>query len=365
MGFNCGIVGLPNVGKSTLFNAITSAQIPAENYPFCTIEPNMGVVAVPDLRIEEFVKIYKPEKIIHSTINFVDIAGLVKGASSGEGLGNKFLSHIRDVNAICHVVRCFDDENIVHVDGNVNPKRDIEIIETELIFKDLETLEKKILDIEKKSKSGDKKLKLEMDFYSELKSHLLSGRLAKYFERKNSEENFWIKESHLLTDKPVIYIANVNEKNLLSENQYINEVRELAKKEKAKVVVVCAKIESEIAILEGEEKKLFLNELNISESGLDKVIREGYSILDLITFFTCGPKEVHAWTIKKGTLAPQAAGTIHSDFEKGFIRAEIMKADDIIKLRNETLVKEKGLLRVEGSEYEIKDGDVVHFRFNV
>ncbi|MBM4167400.1 MAG: redox-regulated ATPase YchF [Ignavibacteria bacterium] len=365
MGFNCGIVGLPNVGKSTLFNAITAAQIPAENYPFCTIEPNVGIVAVPDKRLVTLEQLYRPQKLVPTTIEFVDIAGLVKGASKGEGLGNQFLSHIRNVDAICHVVRCFDDENVVHVDGEVNPKRDIEIIEAELIFKDIETIEKKISEIEKRRKSGDKKMKAEGDFYIKIKEHLYSGRLAEYFLPASSEEELWMRDLHLITNKPVMYFANVDEGHLGGDAGYVEQVREIATKERALVVVACTKIEAEVASMPYDERESFLQELGIAESGLDQVIREGYQLLDLITFFTCGPKEVHAWTIKRGTLAPQAAGTIHSDFEKGFIRAEVMKYTDLALLKSEQAVKEKGLYYVEGSEYVVEDGDIIFVRFNV
>jgi len=365
MGFNCGIVGLPNVGKSTLFNAITAAQIPAENYPFCTIEPNVGIVAVPDKRLATLEQIYRPQKLVPTVIEFVDIAGLVKGASKGEGLGNQFLSHIRNVDAICHVVRCFDDENVVHVDGEVNPKRDIEIIEAELIFKDIETMEKKISEIEKRSRSGDKKMKAEGDFYIKIKEHLYSGRLAEYFHPATSEEEIWMRDLHLITNKPVMYIANVDEGHLSGNTIYVEHVREIAVKEHALVVVACTKIEAEVASMPYDERESFLQELGIAESGLDQVIREGYQLLDLITFFTCGPKEVHAWTVQRGTCAPQAAGTIHSDFEKGFIRAEVMKYNDLALLKSEQAVKEKGLYRVEGSEYVVEDGDIIFVRFNV
>ena len=365
MGFNCGIVGLPNVGKSTLFNAITSAGAAAENYPFCTIDPNIGIVPVPDKRLNKLVKMYNPAKITPTAIEFVDIAGLVKGASKGEGLGNQFLSHIRDVNAICHVVRCFEDENIIHVDGNVNPKRDVEIIEAELILKDLDTVEKKLSEAEKRSKSGDKKVRAEADFFKRIQEHLLGGRLALYEKAETPEEELLLRDLHLITAKPVMYIANVDEKHLTAEDGYVKQVRELAAKEGAKVVVACTKIEAEIASMPYQEREEFLRELGVKESGLDQVIHEGYSLLNLITFFTAGPKEVRAWTVKGGSYAPQAAGEIHSDFERGFIRAEVMKYNDLVTLGSETAVKEKGLLHVEGREYVVEDGDIMLFRFNV
>lgn len=365
MGFTCGIVGLPNVGKSTLFNAITAAGAEAANYPFCTIDPNVGVVTVPDQRIDRLIKIYKPAKIVPTAIEFLDIAGLVKGASKGEGLGNQFLSHIRTVDAIAHVVRCFDDANVVHVDGSVNPKRDIEVVETELILKDLETIEKKQSEAEKRAKTGDKKLKAEFDFYGRVREHLLGGRLARYFSIHNEEERLWLRDTHLLTNKPVMYVCNVHEKEILAENDYVKQVREIAAKESAKVVVVSAAVEAEVAELPETERAPFLRELGLKESGLSQVIREGYDLLHLITFFTAGPKEVHAWTVRKGAAAPEAAGVIHSDFEKGFIRAEIMKCTDLDRLGSEAAIKENGLLHVEGKEYLVEDGDVVFFRFNV
>jgi GTP-binding protein YchF len=365
MGFNCGIVGLPNVGKSTLFNAITSAGAAAENYPFCTIDPNVGIVPVPDPRMTNLVRIYKPAKITPTSIEFVDIAGLVKGASKGEGLGNQFLSHIREVDAICHVVRCFEDENVVHVDGSVNPKRDIEIIEAELILKDLDTVEKKLSEAEKRSKSGDKKFRAEADYLAKVREHLLGGRLAFYVKAETPEEEFVLRDLHLLTAKPVMYIANVDEKHLADPGTYVQEVRDIAAKEGAKVVVACTKIEAEIAAMPYEEREEFLHELGVKESGLDQVIHEGYALLNLITFFTCGPKEVRAWTIRQGTPAPRAAGEIHTDIERGFIRAEVMKYKDVLELGSEQAVKEKGLLHIEGKEYFIEDGDLVFFRFNV
>jgi len=365
MGFTCGIVGLPNVGKSTLFNAITAASVAADNYPFCTIDPNVGVVPVPDARLDRLAALYRPLKKTPTAIEFVDIAGLVKGASQGEGLGNQFLSHIREVDAICHVVRCFEDDNVVHVDGSVDPKRDIEVIEAELILKDLDTVEKKSDDAKKRSKSGDKKIRLETDFYEKIRQHLLGGRLALYEKPSSPDEELWLRDLHLLTAKPVMYIANVDEKHLSGDSGYVKEVRDLAAKEGARVVVACTKLEAEIGQMPYEEREKFLSDLGVKESGLDQVIHEGYALLDLISFFTAGPKEARAWTVKRGSAAPQAAGEIHSDFERGFIRAEVMKFRDISELGSELAVKEKGLLRSEGKEYIVEDGDVIFFRFNV
>ena len=366
MALQIGIVGLPNVGKSTLFSAITKKQVDCANYPFCTIDPNVGTVIVPDERITKLTELYNPKKIIPATIEFVDIAGLVKGASKGEGLGNQFLSHIREVEAIIHIVRCFDDDNIVHVEGKIDPKSDIEIIETELILKDIDTIDKRLDRAGKSLKSGDKRIKLEMETLTALKEHLATSRLAKYFTIDlHDEQKEIVKELHLLTDKPFLYVANVDDKNL-NGNRYSEMVKSIADKENAQFLILSVQIESEIAQLETKEEKTeFLKEMGLNLSGLDRLINKGYELLHLLTFFTAGEKEVHAWTIPRGYKAPQAAGEIHTDFEKGFIRAEIMKYKDLIELRTEHAVKEKGLLKIEGKDYVVEDGDVVHFRFNV
>ncbi len=360
-----GIVGLPNVGKSTLFNAITNAGAECANYPFCTIEPNIGVVPVPDERLEVLTEMYHAKKTTHAVIEFVDIAGLVKGASKGEGLGNKFLSHIREVDAICEVVRCFEDTNIVHVDGSIAPNRDIETINLELIFADIETVDKKIENAKKKIKA-DKKYQLELDVFEKIKQTLESGKSARTVDL-NEEEQEVLKDTFLLTMKPILYIANVSEEQLANplEDDKVKEVVAYAKQEKAEVIPLCVKIEEELASLEGEDKQEMLEALGLTESGLDKVIKASYELLGLMSFLTAGEPEVRAWTIKKGTKAPQAAGKIHSDIERGFIRAEIVSYDDLIKEGSMNAAKEKGLVRSEGKDYIMQEGDIVLFRFNV
>ena len=365
MGFNCGIVGLPNVGKSTLFNAITTVKAEVANYPFCTIDPNVGIVTVPDDRLELIRKIFTPGKVVPTTIEFVDIAGLVKGASKGEGLGNQFLSHIREVDAIAHVVRCFDDPNIVHVNGTVNPVSDIEEVETELLLKDTETVEKKLADTEKKGKSGDRKFRHEADFYTAVRQHLFGGRLARYYSCTHDDEKQWLHDLHLLTNKPVMYVCNVHEKDLANDDHpHIRQVREVAAKEGAKVVVISAEVEAEVAELPAQEQNGFLESLGLKESGMARLIREGYDLLHLITFFTVNQKEAHAWTIPRGTKAPQAAGKVHTDFEHGFIKAEVMKYADLTTYGSEHALKEAGHLHIQGKDYEVEDGDIMFFRYS-
>ena len=360
-----GIVGLPNVGKSTLFNSITKAGAECANYPFCTIEPNIGVVAVPDERIDKLAEMYKPQKVTKAVVEFVDIAGLVKGASKGEGLGNKFLSHIREVDAICQVVRCFEDTNVIHVDGNVNPLRDIETINLELIFADMETIEKR-LEKAKKNLKADKKYQAEIDLLEKIKENLEKGIPARAIDY-NEDEQEMLKDMFLLTAKPIIYIANISEDQIENaENEpMVKEVKEYASKEHAEVIPLCVKVEEELSGLEEQDKKEMLEALGLEESGLDKLIKKSYDLLGLMSFLTAGKPEVRAWTIKKGTKAPEAAGKIHSDIQRGFIRAEVVSYDDLIKLGSLNEAKEKGLVRSEGKDYIMQDGDVVLFRFNV
>ena len=362
-----GIVGLPNVGKSTLFNAITKAGAESANYPFCTIEPNVGVVSVPDKRLDVLEKMYGAKKKVYTAIEFYDIAGLVKGASKGEGLGNKFLSHIREVAAIVHVVRCFDDGNVVHVEGSVDPIRDIETINLELIFSDLEVLERRMEKTLKLARSGDKTAKFEYGVMERMKAHLEKNLPVRTLETTEDEDAF-IKTLFMITSKPVLYACNVSEDDIMSgnlNNKYVQQVKEYAEKENSGVMVVCAKLEEDLSGLEDEEKAEMLSEYGLEESGLDKLIQASYKLLGLMSFLTAGVQEVRAWTIKQGTKAPQAAGKIHSDIERGFIRAEIVSYDDLVECGSEAKAKEKGLFRLEGKEYIMQDGDVVNFRFNV
>ncbi len=365
MALQCGIVGLPNVGKSTLFNALSSAKAQAANFPFCTIDPNVGIVTVPDKRLVVLEQLAKPQRVVPTTIEFVDIAGLVKGASKGEGLGNQFLGNIRTVDAIIHVVRCFEDENIIHVDGSVNPVRDKEIIDTELQLKDLESVDKKLDKLKKMSKTGDKETLKGIDVLTLYKQHLESGQSARTIQIAEEDKRF-IEDIQLLTAKPVIYCCHLEESSVVSGNNHVEQVREAVKNENAEVVIISAAIEADIAVMEtAEERDLFLAELGLQESGLNRLISAAYHLLNLQTYFTVGEKEVRAWTIHKGDKGPQAAGVIHSDFEKGFIRAQVMSYADFTHYKSEAACRDAGKLRSEGKEYVVQDGDIMHFLFNV
>lgn len=366
MSLQCGIVGLPNVGKSTLFNCLSNAKAQAANFPFCTIEPNIGVITVPDERLTVLTQIAKPNSIVPATVEIVDIAGLVKGASKGEGLGNQFLGNIKSTNAIIHVLRCFENDNIIHVDGSVNPIRDKEIIDTELQLKDLDTVEKSILKNQKQAKAGDKDAAKILDACEKYKSHLEKGLNIRIFDDLTEEQKELTEDLNLLTAKPVLYVCNVDEKGIIDGNGWVDKIREIAKTEQSEVLIICAAAEAEIAELEDpEERAIFLQDMGLNESGVAQLIKAAYRILNYITYFTVGEKEVRAWTITRGMKAPQAAAAIHTDFEKGFIRAEVIKYNDYVEYKSEVAIKDAGKMGVEGKEYVVQDGDCMHFRFNV